>query len=131
MCIAIKNIHIFYIFYRFTTIQRVFLVCILCAFLQKKLKAQQNYFHKIVWGRLALNDTINSKLRWEMFIQHRRQNALDSELDVLRSPQFTSYWAWLNYSLSPRTKLSISPFGYGTRQKYKNESGLHLRDSAA
>lgn len=74
--------------------------------------AQRIYHHNISWGRLTLTDTITSKLRWELYIQHRRQNGPDNELDVFKVPQFTSYWAWLNYTLTPTTRLGVSPFGY-------------------
>lgn len=74
--------------------------------------AQSRYYHNRVWGRIVLADTINAKFRWELLFSHRRQNSLDSKLDALSAPQFTSYWAWLHYSLSPGTRLSVSPFGY-------------------
>ncbi len=92
--------------------RRSILTCILVILLANPGLAQNNFNHNVVWGRLALTDTITTRLRWELFIQHRRQNDPDNELDAFKAPQFTSYWAWLYYSLSPTTRISVSPFGY-------------------
>jgi hypothetical protein len=77
-----------------------------------KATAQQEYFHNIVWGRLVLSDTINKKLKWEMYFQHRRQNTQQTDSDAFEANQFTSYWPWLHYSIAPNTKISVSPIGY-------------------
>jgi len=74
--------------------------------------SQTIYRHNAVWGRIALTDSITTRLRWELFIQHRRQNTPDAKLDALRAPLLTNYWAWLHYSLTPTIRLSVSPFGY-------------------
>lgn len=81
-------------------------------FLLSKTVAQRHYRHNVTWGRLVLSDTVHAKLKWELYIQHRRQNTEQTNFDVFNEPQFTSYWAWLHYTLSPTTKLSVSPFGY-------------------
>ncbi len=73
--------------------------------------AQTNYNHTIVWGRLVLTDTINKRLRWEVLVQHRRQSGLDQQNPV-QSPQITAYWPWLHYTLSPTTKISLTPISY-------------------
>ncbi|MFN8354399.1 MAG: DUF2490 domain-containing protein [Spirosomataceae bacterium] len=85
----------------------IFLIFVSCC-----AKAQTNYHHNIVWGRLVLTDTINKKLRYELFLQHRRQNTQQTDFDVFEANQFTSYWLWLHYTLSPSVKLSVSPIGY-------------------
>lgn len=74
--------------------------------------AQTTYHHNTIWGRIAFTDSITTRLRWELFLQHRRQNTTDDELNALRAPLLTSYWFWLHYSLTPTTRLSVSPFGY-------------------
>ena len=73
---------------------------------------QTIYDHNTIWGRIALTDSLTTRLRWELFIQHQRQNTTDDELNALRAPLLTSYRFWLHYSLSPTTRLSVSPFGY-------------------
>ena len=80
--------------------------------LHRQAISQTIYHHNAIWGRIALTDTISTRLRWELFIQHRRQNTPDAELNALRLPLLTSYWAWLYYSLTSTTRLSVSPFGY-------------------
>ncbi len=77
-----------------------------------KTQAQKNYYHNLSWGRLVLTDTINKKLRWELYLQHRRQNVEKGSLDVFDADQFTSYWLWFHYNIAPNTKLSVSPLGY-------------------
>ena len=91
---------------------RLLLLCAFVGLFIPQSLAQARYHHNAVWGRIALSDTINAKLRWELFLQHRRQNSLDNEFNALSAPLFTSYWAWLHYSVSPTIKLSVSPFGY-------------------
>jgi hypothetical protein len=76
------------------------------------VKAQTNYHHNVVWGRVALTDTITKNLRWEIYLQHRRQNTTDGKLDVFKAPQFISYWSWLTYTVNPKLRIAISPFGY-------------------
>ena len=89
-----------------------FLVCVLISFICLETFAQEEYHHNVVWGRLALTDTINKNLRWEVFLQHRRQNTEQTNWNVLSANQFTSYWFWLHYTLTPTTRLSLSPIGY-------------------
>lgn len=73
---------------------------------------QQNYHHNVIWGRIVLTDTITRKLRWEVYLQNRRQNAKTGSLNVLAEEQFASYWTWFTYSLSNNARLAVSPFGY-------------------
>ncbi|NBA84210.1 DUF2490 domain-containing protein [Emticicia sp. CRIBPO] len=94
------------------TLRNPALIILLMLFSEPALFAQKRYNHNIVWGRLALTDTLSSKLRWELFIQHRRQNTEESDWNVVKASQFTSYWLWFHYNLSPSTKLSVSPVGY-------------------
>lgn len=74
--------------------------------------AQTRSTHNLFWFRLNLSDTINSKLKWEFYIQRRTQNGSDNKSNIFKSPQFESYWVWLHYSLNKNVKLSVSPFGY-------------------
>lgn len=75
-------------------------------------QAQKSYDHNLSWGRLVLTDTINKKLRWELYLQHRRQNIEQTDLNIFAANQFTSYWARLHFTVSPTTKISVSPIGY-------------------
>ncbi len=84
-------------------------LAIICFF---EAKAQKIYHHNVVWGRLVLTDTLSKNLRWELYLQHRRQNTEQTDFDVLAANQFTSYWPWLHYTVSPKTKISLSPIGY-------------------
>ncbi len=77
-----------------------------------KIQAQKSYHHNLSWGRLVLTDTIHKRLRWELYLQHRRQNVEQSDFDIFEASQFTSYWGWLHYTVSPTTKFSFSPLGY-------------------
>ncbi|MEI9920169.1 MAG: DUF2490 domain-containing protein [Bacteroidota bacterium] len=87
---------------------------IVCLFLLVSIQsfAQKWANHQVFWGRLILSDTINSRLRWEMFIQKRTQNDYAGDANVFHSDQFDSYWFWLNYSVNKNLRVSISPFGY-------------------
>ena len=73
---------------------------------------QTHYHHNVVWGRLALTDTISAKLRWEVFLQGRRQSTEANSLNALAAPQFASVWPWLTYSIRPTLRVGISPLGY-------------------
>ncbi|MEZ0611395.1 DUF2490 domain-containing protein [Fibrella sp. WM1] len=73
---------------------------------------QAHYQHNVVWGRLALTDTINSRLRWELYIQGRLQNREVGSLNAFTAPQFVSYWPWLTYSIRPTLRVGLSPVGY-------------------
>jgi hypothetical protein len=70
------------------------------------------YKHKVFWGRLVLADTINSRLKWELLLQKRTQNANPESKNMFEAPHFTNVWLWFNYTVSENLKVSISPFGY-------------------
>ena len=80
--------------------------------LQLHCFGQANFNHNVIWGRLVLADTLSNKLKYEIFIQHRRQNLIENDWEVWKAPQFQSYWAWLTYSVNKNLKIAISPFGY-------------------
>jgi hypothetical protein len=61
--------------------------------------------------RVFIADTFNKKLRWDFMFQHRRA-AFDNKINIFERQQLQSYWLWIHYSLSPRNKISISPFCY-------------------
>lgn len=73
---------------------------------------QTQYYHNVVWGRLALTDTITSRLRWELYLQGRLQNKEAHSLNAFQAPQFLSYWPWLTYSIRPTLRVGLSPLGY-------------------
>lgn len=72
--------------------------------------AQKTYHHGVFWGRIILADTINSKIRWELYLQKRTQDAGTN--NPFAAPHFFSVWPWLSYSLSKATRVSLSPIGY-------------------
>src|ERR1700754_1616115 len=72
---------------------------------------QYTYHHGVFWGRLILSDSINSKLKWELYLQNRTQN-IPEEGDIFATPHFRSAWFWINYMVGKNLKLSVSPIGY-------------------
>ncbi len=75
-------------------------------------KSQDYYTHGLFWGRLVLADTINARLRMELLLQKRTQTDGSGDNDIFAAPQFNSVWYWVNFSLSPKIKIGVSPFGY-------------------
>jgi hypothetical protein len=73
---------------------------------------QQRSSHNLFWFRLNLSDTINKRIKWEALIQRRTQNSSESKAGLFDTPQFESYWLWVNYSLNKNVKVAFSPFGY-------------------
>lgn len=73
---------------------------------------QTHYWHNVVWGRLALTDTISQKIRWEFYLQKRLQNRKPGSWNAFEAPQFVSYWPWLTYSVRPTLRVGLSPLGY-------------------
>lgn len=81
--------------------------------------AQKTYNHGVFWGRIVLADTINSKLKWEVLLQKRTQDAGTG--NPFSTPHFVSIWPWLNYSLSKTTRIMISPLGYFDSHLFYND----------
>ena len=80
-------------------------------------QAQRTYGHGAFWGRIVLADTINSKLRWELYLQQRTQDA--STGNIFQTPLLSNVWPWLNYKLTKSTRVSVAPIGYfSTRPFY-------------
>jgi hypothetical protein len=73
-------------------------------------QAQRTYHNGAFWGRITLTDTINSKLRWELYLQQRTQDAGTG--NPFEAPLLSNVWPWLNYSLTNSTHISLSPIGY-------------------
>jgi hypothetical protein len=82
--------------------------------------AQKTNNHGVFWGRLILSDTINSRLKWELYLQKRTQSAGTG--NILAEPHFLSIWPWLNYKLNNNTKLSLSPLGYFDSHVFYNNT---------
>lgn len=72
--------------------------------------AQNSHSHGVFWGRLILADTINSKFKWEIYLQKRTQSVGTG--NIFAAPHFLSIWPWLNFKLNSATKISLSPIGY-------------------
>jgi hypothetical protein len=96
----------FYHHVRFVIICLFILACV-CA-----SNAQQRYSHNVFWFRAAFSDTITSRLKWDVWLQWRRQNSVDSKSNPFAEPQVRAYWTWLQYSVSKRFSVSVSPFCY-------------------
>jgi hypothetical protein len=79
-------------------------------------QAQGTYSHGAFWGRIVLADTINSKLRWELYLQQRTQNAGTG--NIFQAPLLSNVWPWLNYSVSKSTRVSVAPIGYFTTRPF-------------
>lgn len=80
--------------------------------------AQKIYHHGVFWGRLALSDTVSSKLKWELYAQMRTQSAGTG--NIFAQPHYVSIWPWLSYKLSSNTRLSLAPFGYFNSHVFYN-----------
>lgn len=91
---------------------RLILAFVLVGFTMPCATAQSHYYHNVVWGRLALTDTINKRIRWELYLQDRQQNTETGNLNAFAAPQFISVWPWLNYSINSNLRLGVSPLGY-------------------
>ncbi|HEY0057301.1 MAG TPA: DUF2490 domain-containing protein [Pedobacter sp.] len=76
------------------------------------VSAQKVYNHGVFWGRIILTDTINSKLRWELYLQKRTQNTSSKSANIFAAPHFISIWPWLSYKITKNTKVSLSPIAY-------------------
>ncbi|RKR80441.1 uncharacterized protein DUF2490 [Mucilaginibacter gracilis] len=97
--------------------KRLLLACL--TLLSATLYAQnKEYTHGVFWGRLILADTINSKFKWELYLQKRTQSAGTG--NVFAEPHFLSVWPWLNYKLNSNTKISVSPVGYFVSEVFFN-----------
>ena len=82
-----------------------------------RCQAQLNHHHGAFWGRIVLADTINSKLRWELWLQQRTQDA--GTENIFKAPLLSNVWPWLNYSFTRSTRVSLSPISYfSTRTFY-------------
>jgi hypothetical protein len=87
---------------RFLLLAGIFLVT-------SSLQAQNQYWHNVFSGRIALADTFNRKLKWEIHLQQRRQNTKASNLNMWEEPQFTGFWTWLTYSPNKNLDISATP----------------------
>ena len=85
---------------------------VLFTFIVVNTNGQQHYNHSLFWFRLAISDTINNKLKWEVYLQKRSQTLPPIDNNIFATPQFNSVWVWFNYNITQRLKASVSPFGY-------------------
>jgi len=94
----------------FRSIKRLFLCAFLLMHTTGFSQVKRNY-HYVFWGRIVLTDKITDKLKWELWLQYRSQNA-NSQLNIFKEPQFSTVWTWLNYTISPKVKVAVTPFSY-------------------
>ena len=97
------------------------LLIILLVILSVSVNAQKIYDHGVFWGRLALSDTINSKLKWELHVQKRTQSAGTG--NILAQRHYINIWPWLSYKLTSNTKLLLSPVSYFTSHAFYHNVG--------
>jgi len=86
------------------------MLLVLMSILCTSVFAQKNHTHSVFWGRLILADTINSRFKWELYLQKRTQSVGTG--NMFKAPHFLSVWPWLNYKVTPNTKISLSPIAY-------------------
>jgi hypothetical protein len=77
-----------------------------------KLAFSQHYHHNVFSFRLAFADTINSKINVELSLQKRTQGTSSNQDNLFKTNQVKSTWLWVNFNLSERSTISLSPFGY-------------------
>ncbi len=88
------------------------ILLLLIALCASSLRAQTRYTHNVSWFRIGFSDTITKKLKWDAWIQYRRQNTAESKSNLFAAPQVKAYWLWLQYSLNKKVTISVSPFCY-------------------
>lgn len=87
-------------------------------------KGQTYYSHNLFWFRVVLADTINKKVKWEVHLQKRTQDA-ESGSGFLSAPQLGTIWTWINFNLTDNVKLGITPISYfNTHVLYVKPSDL-------
>jgi hypothetical protein len=100
-------------------LKRTLSILLLVLGLGTAASAQKTYNHGVFWGRLILSDTVGSRLKWELYLQKRTQDAGTG--NIFAEPHFLSIWPWLNYKLNANTKLSFSPVGYFDSHVFYND----------
>jgi len=74
--------------------------------------AQTFYHHNNFWSRVFLSDQLTKKIKAEVLLQSRWQNGEKKSLNIFDHHQLKSYWLWLHYDLSDKTRVSVTPFCY-------------------
>lgn len=99
--------------------KKLLLLTLFC-FAFTTLSAQKTYNHGVFWGRIILADTVNSKLKWELYLQKRTQTASTTSANIFKAPHFVSIWPWLSYKVSKTTRISLSPVAYFNSHLFYN-----------
>lgn len=89
-----------------------YILLLLLWLLPRTSLAQTTLYHNAFWSRLALTDTVNSRLRWEITGQYRTQNTRRGSTNLFAAYQFHSYALWLHYNPTKNLRLSFVPFSY-------------------
>ncbi|HMG89351.1 MAG TPA: DUF2490 domain-containing protein [Chryseolinea sp.] len=90
---------------------RILCLLIFGLFCSLKAVCQTYYSHDLFWFRMVLADTINKKIKWEVHLQNRTQDAGVGS-NFFSEPQLSTIWTWINFSLTDNIKLGITPFSY-------------------
>ena len=51
-------------------------------------------------------------MKWEVYLQKRTQNDDESNTNIFKHHQTSSYWLWLHYQTGENTVVSVTPFCY-------------------
>lgn len=105
--ISLKSVNLLMTFFK-----SISFVALLTVLSHTYVSAQnRHYHHNVFWGRLVLADTINSKIKWEVWLQQRTQNAY-GESSPFKAPQFSTIWTWITYSVNKDLRVAVTPFSY-------------------
>ncbi|WP_078351537.1 DUF2490 domain-containing protein [Mucilaginibacter pedocola] len=99
--------------------KKCLIITVLACVITSVSYGQKTYGHGVFWARVVLADTINSKLKWEVFLQKRTQDAGTG--NIFSAPHFFSIWPWLSYTLSKTTRVSLSLVGYFDSHLFYND----------
>ena len=89
-----------------------------CCVISATAFAQTKYGHGVFWGRLVLSDTVNSRLKWELYLQTRSQSAGTGNIFAER--HYVAMVPWLGYKLNNNTKVFLSPLSYFNSHVFYN-----------
>jgi hypothetical protein len=90
---------------------RILCLLILGLFFSLRATGQTYYSHDLFWYRIVLADTINKKIKWEVHLQNRTQDAGEGS-NFFSAPQLSTIWTWVNFTLTDNIKLGFTPFSY-------------------
>lgn len=76
--------------------------------------------HGVFWGRIAIADSVNARLNWELFLQKRTQN-IPGRKSIFGAPHYINIWFWMNVKITESIRLGFSPFAYFDSHAFMTE----------